>query len=227
MTKKGNKRTKGVISSMEHELNVQARLGKTKSNRRSLREKGMVPAVVYGKNVGSIAIAVSAAEMRKILNEAGSNALISMNIDENGKTNKYKVLVKAIQRDPLRRDLIHIDYHQVSMKDKVHATVPVLLEGTPPGLSAGGILTPLMRRVEVECLADRIPESISVDISGLEIGDVLTVADLKLLDGVKILDDREVPVVTVVAERQEVEEETPVEEESEDKVEETETEATS
>ncbi len=187
----------------------------------------MVPAVVYGKNVGSIAIAVSAAEMRKILNEAGSNALISMKIDENGKTNKYKVLVKAIQRDPLRRNLVHIDYHQVSMKDKVHANVPVLLEGTPRGLIAGGVLTPLMRRVEVECLADRIPESITVDISGLEIGDVLTVADLELPDGVKILDDLEVPVVTVVAERQEVEEVTPVEEESEDKVEETETEATS
>jgi large subunit ribosomal protein L25 len=227
MTNKGNNRTKGVVSSMEHELNVQARVDKTKSNRRSLREKGMVPAVVYGKNVGSIAIAVSAAEMRKILNEAGSNALISMKIDENGKTNKYKVLVKAIQRDPLRRNLVHIDYHQVSMKDKVHANVPVLLEGTPRGLIAGGVLTPLMRRVEVECLADRIPESITVDISGLEIGDVLTVADLELPDGVKILDDLEVPVVTVVAERQEVEEVTPVEEESEDKVEETETEATS
>ncbi|HHU85360.1 MAG: 50S ribosomal protein L25 [Pelotomaculaceae bacterium] len=199
---------------MEHELIALARSEKTSSNKHHLRKSGMVPAVVYGKNVGNVAIAVDAVQIKKIINESGSNALISMKVKENGKTKKYKVLIKAIQRDPVRRDLIHIDFHQVSVKDRVHATVPVHLEGTPAGVLVGGTLAHLARRVEVECLADRIPDSLVVDISGLEIGDTLTMADLKLPEGVKILEEPAAPVVTVTAaERPEAEAEVPAPEE--------------
>lgn len=184
---------------MESELEGRTRLEKTGSNKHQLREKGMIPAVVYGKNVGSISIAVDAKDLKKILEEAGSNALINMKIKDNGKTRKCKVLVKAVQRDPVRRDLIHADFHQISLKDKVHATVPVHLTGSAPGVAAGGVLNPLMRRVEVECLATKIPDSIYVDISGLDIGDVITVADLNLPSEIKVLEDHNAPVVTVSA----------------------------
>lgn len=182
---------------METELEATARTETTKSHKHDLREKGLIPAVVYGKNVGSISIAVDAKELRSILEEAGSNALISMKIKENGKTKKHKVLVKAVQRDPVRRELLHADFHQVSLKDRVHASVPIHLKGAAPGVTAGGVLTPLLRRVEVECLATKIPESIAVDVSGLDIGEAVTVADLIVPPDVKVLEELQAPVVTV------------------------------
>lgn len=184
---------------MERELNVQTRKERTKSHKHDLRVKGMIPAVVYGKNVGSISIAVDAKDLREILEEAGSSALISMKIKENGKTRKHKVLIKAVQRDPIRHELIHADFHQVSVKDRVRATVPVHLVGSAPGAVEGGVLTSLIRRVEVECRAASIPDSITVDISGLELGDTITVADLVPPPEVKIIEDRSAPVVTVAA----------------------------
>lgn len=183
---------------MERELEALARTEKGKSHVNKLREKGLVPAVVYGKNVGSISIAVDAKELQSILEEA-SNSLISMKVKDSGKTKKHKVLVKAVQRDPVRRDLVHADFHQVSLKDRVHATVPVLLAGKAPGVAAGGVLTPLLRRVEVECLAAKIPDSITVDVSGLDLGDTITVADLTLPPEVKVLESGHTPVATVAA----------------------------
>ena len=184
---------------MESELEGSVRLEKTGGNKHQLREKGMIPAIVYGKNLGSISIAVDGKDLKKILEEAGSNALINMKIKDNGKTKKYKVLVKAVQRDPVRRDLIHVDFHQISLKDKVHAAVPVHLVGASPGVAAGGVLNPQLRRVEVECLATKIPDAINVDISSLDIGDVITVADLILPPEVKILEEQSAPVVSVSA----------------------------
>lgn len=199
---------------METELEVQARVENNKSHKHNLREKGMIPAVVYGKNVGSISIAVDAKELKNILEEAGSNALISMKIQENGKTKKHKVLVKAVQRDPVRRNLVHADFHQISLKDKVHATVPIHLTGSAPGVVAGGVLTPLMRRVEVECMATKIPDSITIDISGLDIGEAVTVADLILPPDVKVIEELHAPVVSVsAAEKAPVEPEPPAREE--------------
>ncbi|HBC93824.1 MAG TPA: 50S ribosomal protein L25 [Pelotomaculum sp.] len=184
---------------MEPELEVRKRLDKTSSHTHEIRNKGLIPAVVYGKNIGAMAIEVDAKELQKILAEAGSNALISMKINENGKTKKYKVLVKAVQRDPLRRVLVHADFHQISLKDRIHTTVPIVLNGTAPGVVMGGVLTPLLRRVEVECLPTKIPDAINVDISGLEVGDVISVADLVLPPDVRINEDLHAAVVTIAA----------------------------
>ena len=199
---------------MEHELLALVRQEKPRAIGAISEIAEWFRLLFTGKNIGNLAIAVDASQINKILSESGSNALINMNIKENGSTKKYKVLVKAIQRDPVRWDLIHLDFHQVSLKDRVHTTVPIHLEGTPAGVQKGGILTHLARRVEVECQADRIPDSLVVDVSEMEIGDTLNMADLKLPEGVKILEDPAAPVVTVTAaERPEAEEEVPAPEE--------------
>ncbi len=202
---------------MESELEGRIRLEKTGGKNHQLREEGMIPAIVYGKNMGSISIAVDGKNLRKILEEAGSNALINMKIKENGKIKKYKVLVKAVQRDPVRRDLIHVDFHQISLKDKVHAAVPVHLVGSAPGVAAGGVLNPQLRRVDVECLATKIPDAVNVDISSLEIGDVITVTDLILPPEVKILEEHNAPVVSVSAAAKAVAEAAPEGEAKEEK----------
>ncbi len=209
---------------MDLVLEVQTRIERNKSHKRELKENGMIPAVVYGKSVGSIPIAVDVKKLKKIVEEAGSNALISMEIKDNGETQKHKVLLKAVQHDPVRHELLHADFHQILLSDRVRTTVPINLVGDAPGVAAGGVLTPLLRRVEVECLPVNIPDSITVNISGLDIGDTVTVADLVLPPDAKITEDYNSPVVTVSAAEKPVEEaeaeepavEEPAEEDKED-----------
>jgi len=184
---------------MERQLEVHPRVEHNKSHKRELRKKGMIPAVVYGKNAGTLSIAVDAGELKAIIEKAGPNTLIEMRLKGRSEAEKYKVMVKSLQRDPLRRDLLHADFQQVSLADRVRATVRLSLIGKAPGVAAGGVLTPLLRRVEVECLPAEIPEAIAVDVSGLDIGETMTVADLHMPAGVKVLEDRHAAVVAVAA----------------------------
>lgn len=184
---------------MEAVLEARARAGKSKGYKHDLLKKGGIPAVVYGKNFGSMPIELNAGALEKILEEAGSNTLIDMKINEKEKSQDCKVLVRAVQRDPVKRTLIHADLHQVSLKDKVYSTVPIQLTGSSCGVSAGGILTMPAHGVHVECLAARIPDSIMVDISGLDIGEAITIADLTLPPDVKVTEEPHTVLVTVSA----------------------------
>lgn len=200
---------------MNKELEAQVRSGRSKSQKRELLEKGFIPAVVYGKNMDSISISVKPNELKKILVEAGSNALINMKIKQNEKTNNHQVLVKSVQHHPVNRTLIHADFHQVSLKDKVNATISIHLTGIAPGIAKGGILSQLLWGFEVECLASSIPDAFVVDISNLEIGEGITLADLVLPPDVKIIGDENALVVSVAAGKA-VEEDLPAAEEEEE-----------
>ncbi|MDD4238426.1 MAG: 50S ribosomal protein L25 [Desulfotomaculaceae bacterium] len=180
-------------------LDAQVRLEKNKFHKHSLRKRGFIPAVIYGKTMSSMPIAVNTNELQKILGEAGSNALINMSIKRDGATEDHQVLVKSVQRDVLHNTLIHADFHQVSLKDMVNATVPVHLTGSAPGVSKGGILAQPLRGVEVECLASSIPEAFTVDISSLDIGQEITLADLVLPPGVKVIGEGHAHVVAIYA----------------------------
>lgn len=193
-------------------LDAQVRLERNKAHKHSLRKNGFIPAVIYGKSMNSMAVTVKTNELQKILGEAGSNALINMSIKREDATENHQVLVKSVQREALRGTLIHVDFHQVSLKDMVNATIPVHLAGSAPGVSKGGILAQPMRGVEVECLASNIPEAIKVDISDLDIGQEITLADLVLPAGVKVIGDGHAHVVAIYA-AHEVEAAEPVKEE--------------
>lgn len=182
---------------MNKELVAQVRSGGNKRQKQDLLKRGFIPAVVYGKNMDSFAISVNTNELKKILEEAGSNALIHMKIKRNEETMSHQVLVKSVQHHPVNRTLIHADFHQVSLKDKVNATVNIHLTGIAPGVAKGGILTQLLWGFEVECLASGIPETFVVDISSLEVGEEITLADLVLPQGVKIIGDEHAHVVAI------------------------------
>lgn len=184
---------------MNKELEAQVRSERNKSQKKELQKRGFIPAVVYGKNMDSIAISVKPNELKKILEEAGSNALINMKIRQNEKTINHQVLVKSVQHHPVNRTLIHADFHQVSLKDKVTATVNIHLTGIASGVTKGGMLSQLLWGFEVECLASSIPDTFVVDISSLEIGEGITLADLELPPGVKIIGDECALVVSIAA----------------------------
>jgi len=184
---------------MNKELAAQVRLGRNKSHNKDLLKRGFIPAVVYGKNMDSFSVSVNTNELKKILEEAGSNALIHMKITQNGEIRDHQVLLKSVQHEPVLRTLIHADFHQVSSKDKVFATVNIQLTGIAPGVAKGGILTQQLWGIEVECLVSSIPDTLMVDISSLDIGEEITLADLVLPPGVKAIGDGHAHVAAIAA----------------------------
>lgn len=177
------------------ELEVNVRNGRNKHDLRSLRERGGVPGVVYGKEMGSVAISLDAKQIKDIV-EAGRTKLIDLHINGQ-KGGAHKVLVKGMQFDQLRHNLKHVDFYQVSLHDKIRTNVPVHLTGKAEGVARGGILQHDLRALEVECLPAEIPASLTMNISHLGIGDVLLVKDIALPDGVKATDHPNTVVVGV------------------------------
>lgn len=173
-------------------LNANMRETDTKSTVKQIRKNGGIPGVVYGKEIGSMNISVDAKDLKKILSSVtGRNTLINMSV--NG--GKQTVMVKSLQMDPVDRSIRHVDFQQVSKGSKIKTVVPIQLVGTPKGVALGGVIQHDLRSAEIECLPNEIPEAIKVDISGLEIGDVISVSDLNVPTGVRLLDHQHTTVV--------------------------------
>lgn len=152
-----------------------------------LRRKGLLPAVIYGHGVDDTAIVLNYKATSRTLAKAESSNLITVNLD--GK--KYPTLVREKQWDYIKRTLLHVDFQVVSMTEKIAAMVRVVLVGTAPAVSTfGAILISGLNEVEIEALPSDLPESLEVDVSGLEkIGDTVLIRDLDLPDKLTILND--------------------------------------
>jgi large subunit ribosomal protein L25 len=167
-----------------------------------LRRQGQLPAVVYGKEVGNALIQVPLRQFQEIISKhpVGST-LINLEIagsDDNGENRSYLVMIREVQRDPIRHQLLHADFFQVSLSEEIETEIPVHLVGEAPGVKEGGVLQHMLREVTVSGLPTQLPEYIEADISGLGIGDELRVADLQVPPGVKILDEPDSIIVLVV-----------------------------
>ncbi len=185
----------------EIKISAQLRPGKTKGYRHALRDRGKIPAVIYGKGISSEPVEIDVRELESVVRKKGRNALIDVVVRGRQKENKYVVMVKEIQREPIGGKIVHADLCKVSLKDKIHAAVPVVLKGESKGVKAGGIIQAGVRELDVECMPAQIPESIPVDISELDIGGHLTVADLPEMPEYKILNEPDSVLVTIVAPR--------------------------
>jgi large subunit ribosomal protein L25 len=180
----------------EYKLAAENRSEAGKGAARRLRASGRVPAVLYGHGTKPQHLSVDARQFGQALRtDAGVNVLISLEVGRN----QHLALAKEIQRHPVKGSLIHVDFIQVRRGEKVHVQVPVHLVGEAPGSREGGILDQDLYQLNVEAEVTAVPEAVDADVSGLGIGDVLRVADLKAPDGAVILDDPEASVVSVVA----------------------------
>jgi large subunit ribosomal protein L25 len=187
------------------ELNISAREAVGKGISRSLRRQGAAPGVVYGKGFAPCPIVVDPKELRRAIStEAGWNTLITLRGEGSfaGKT----VILKDMQLDPIRRDILHADFQTVDMKEAVHTTVPVHPVGKSIGEKEGGNLQVIRHELEVICLPDAIPTSIDVDVTNLNIGDVIHIDDIALPSGVKVPHDVNFTVITVTGRKTEEEE---------------------
>ena len=172
-----------------------------------LRSEGIIPANVYGKDVKSSTIQVDEKEFTKVFKEAGETGLIDLTVGKE----KKPVLVHDVQVHPVTEDLLHVDFLQVNLKEKVKTQVPVELIGESPADKSGlGTLVHHLMEVEVEALPTDLPEKFEVDVSGLEeVDSFLTVADIKTSGEVTILDEEDKLVAKVDPLREEEEIEVP------------------
>ena len=191
------------------QLDVSERSESGKGAARKLRAAGRVPAVAYGSGVAALSLDVDGLELDRI-QQSGANVLIDLAGPE--AVSGRIALLKEVQRDPVKRSLLHCDFYVIDPEKPIVVSVPLHFEGRPPGVELGGVLEPLIRELEVGCLPLAIPDSISVDVSGLDIGQAVQVGQLELPEGVAATADAERAVVHVVAARV-VEEDEPVEDE--------------
>lgn len=168
---------------------VSLRPEKGKSGARALRKEGFIPAVVYGLNEPPAALTIQAKIVARILaSETGMNSVVYM--QREGTDIKRHVILKEVQRDPVTRRLVHVDFMRVDPNHKVKVHVPIKLQGVPVGVKAmGGLLDFVHRSVVVECLPSLIPTHIDVDVSALDIGDTIRLDQLNLPTTLRIIGD--------------------------------------
>ena len=175
---------------------------------RSLRRSGLVPAVIYGKSRPSQALTVNPEDLK---NKMSGNAIFDLLITAEGEEIKETVMIKEVQKDPIKGELLHIDFHHISMDEKITINVSLNLTGEAPGVREGGVLQQLLREVEIECLPLDIPEALQLDISKLEMGNSMLVNDLEVPENIEIKTPFDEAIVTIVVpteEEEELEEET-------------------
>jgi len=198
------------------ELSAQVRTVIGKQVRR-LRKEGWIPAVLYGPDAKSQPLQVPAAEAEAVIDQAGTSHLITLSIS--GESSPLQVLVRGFQRDPIRRNLLHVDFYRVEMDKPITMEIPIVLVGSSPVVDRReGILLQGKQMLEIECLPRDLIEAVEVDLSALtEVDQQITVGDLVLPPTIRVLDDPDEMVVRVtpLEAAEEVEEEAPAPSEAE------------
>jgi large subunit ribosomal protein L25 len=182
----------------ENQIAVEPREGTGKGVARKLRAEGRIPGVYYGGGAEPRSIHLDARALDRLLtaSSAGMNTLIDLvGAGLGGK----QVLVKELQRDPVKGTLVHADFFAIDLAKAIQVSVPLHVVGNAAGLLMGGIIDHALREVELECLPGAIPEEIPVDVTPLEIGMSLHVRDIPLPGGVTLISDPDLSVVSCAA----------------------------
>ena len=182
-------------------LSVALREANGKGPARRTRMKARVPAVLYGMGKDAVPLSVDLKEFIHLLHgRAGEHAIVQLEVADGGEHNGPAML-KEVQHDPIRGQVIHADFMRIDLKKKIHTVVPITLVGRSKGVLEGGVVDQQLRDVEVECLALDVPDAIELDITELGIGDSLHVSDLGAPENVTLITPAERAVVAVLAPR--------------------------
>jgi large subunit ribosomal protein L25 len=181
-------------------LAAQSRTETGKGVARSLRRQALTPAVFYGPEVDPVPLILQSRDLEKLITTgAGENILIDLNIEDGKSTQSHRAMIREIQVDPVKQNILHVDLYAISMDKKISVEVPITLTGTAFGVSdEGGILQQTTRTLEVSCLPDRIPEAFELEVTALAIGDSLHVSDLEIPEGIDVLVEEQLTIASVV-----------------------------
>ena len=182
--------------------NIREEVGKEAVKK--IRRLGLIPAVVY-KDKDVLSIKVSSKDfLETIHTKAGENVVVDLQMEGAGKSKKSRTaIIKEIQYHPVKGDILHVDFNEISLTQTLTVKVPIAAKGEAEGIKEGGVLEHVLWELEVECLPTQIPENIPVDVSGLKIGDSILVKDLQVPSEVKVLADPEATVISLAVPRAE------------------------
>lgn len=186
-------------------LSVQKREGKGKGASGRLRGQALVPGVFYTADGENIMVQAPALPLEKMYEAVGHTAVFNLEIESAAGKNTHPVLIWQVQRHPYKKQFLHIDYYGVDLDKEVKVDVPVEFTGTPKGVKLGGVLETYRERVRLAAKPLAMPQKITVDVSGLNIGDIINVADLALPEGSHAVFDHNYAIVGVMAKSQEAE----------------------
>jgi large subunit ribosomal protein L25 len=167
---------------------------------KELRRQGLVPAVIYGRGVETEQVQIEAKALQRVLSIAGTHQLIALQV---GDERPRMTLAREIQRDPVKRHYLHVDFYAVRMDEKVKAQIPIVFKGVSPAVAEqDGVLTHGLDELEIECLPSDLINAIEVDISSLAaLNDSIAVSDLQLPSTITVLSDPDSMVVRIEAPR--------------------------
>ncbi|HVA78048.1 MAG TPA: 50S ribosomal protein L25 [Candidatus Binataceae bacterium] len=179
------------------ELNCEARPVRPKGVKHTIRHQGRVPAVLYGPTSKPTTLSIAASELKARIAAAAHTRIIRLKSGSSELDGRH-VIFKDVQRAPVSGEILHADLYEVDLSRAIRVQVALKFTGKAAGVAEGGILQPLVRSVEVECLPLEIPESIEVDVAALGIHDVIHVSTIKFADNVKPIFDQDYAVVSVL-----------------------------
>ena len=182
-------------------LEAQERLEIGRSKVKALKGRGFIPAVVYADGKDALAVKVSRHEfLIMIHHHRVENAIITLKVKDDKKKPGRSCMIKELQHDPVKGDIVHIDFNEISLTKAIKVNVPVVSTGEPAGVkSEGGSLEHILWEIEMECLPTDIPKNIEIDVSHLKIGDSVHIKDIAFPAKVKVLADPDAVVLSVAA----------------------------
>ncbi|WP_064091127.1 50S ribosomal protein L25/general stress protein Ctc [Rossellomorea aquimaris] len=186
---------------MATELKANKRKDFKRSSLTKLRQEGNIPAVVYGYKTENTAIEVDSITFIKTIREVGRNGIISLNVDGT----KQNVILSDYQQDHLKDAVTHIDFLAVNMSEEIDADVRIELNGEAPGVKDGGVLQQPLHEVSVTAKPNDFPEAIEVDITNLQVGDTVTIGDIRDKYSVTLNEEDDRTIASILAPRQEEE----------------------
>lgn len=189
-------------------LSANSRDVKGKGAARTLRSQGQIPAVIYGHGRDPQPLALNARDLDKMLSHIQAESTV-IEVTVGGQT--AKTLIREIQRHPIKRQILHVDFQALVAGEKVTVSIPIVLVGIPEGVRLeGGVLDHTLRELEIEVDPSNIPDRFELDVTNMVIGDSKHVSDLSIPPGVEVLDDPETSVAVLAAPRAVIEEVAPV-----------------
>ncbi|MFB6469328.1 50S ribosomal protein L25/general stress protein Ctc [Cytobacillus sp. Hz8] len=182
-------------------LRATERKGSRKSDLSNLRKQGNIPAVVYGSHLDSKSVFIDESDLKKMIRDVGRNGVISLEL--NG--DQHNVVVTDYQSDPLKREIIHVDFLAVDMSKEITADVRIVLIGEALGVKDGGVLQQSLHEVSISAKPAEIPSDIEVDVTNLQVGEVLTISDIKGANGVHFNHEEDEVIASILPPKQEEE----------------------
>ena len=182
---------------------------------RELRREGMIPAILYGPKAEPVMLSVITKELENILKTSSIGQVLLNLLIQDGNQTSRTAMIKELQTQPVSGNLLHVDFYEVAMDQKIKISIPVVTIGQAIGVEEGGVLQLVRHEVEIFCYPNNIPESLEVDVTDMSIGDSKHMDEVPIDESFELVDETNFTIVTVLSPKAEEEEEVAEEEEGE------------